>query len=143
MRRDDYTTVTAAAKQFGISPRHLRYLLQRGIIEGVKPSRDWLVRPSAVAEYLRRGVKPGPKPHRPRGSRPKLSPISAISEFPSARTVTVPEAARLSGLSRSHLRNLVRRGAIRGQKVGRDWVLTLREVMAYRRRAKRGRPRER
>jgi excisionase family DNA binding protein len=58
------------------------------------------------------------------------------------RAITIPEAARLSGLSRSHLRNLLRTGVIRGEKVGRDWVVTLREVMAYRQRVKRGRPRK-
>jgi excisionase family DNA binding protein len=64
VRHDDYTTVAAAAKRFGLSARHLRRLLQQGVIEGIKPGRDWLVRPSAVGEYLRRGVKPGPKPRR-------------------------------------------------------------------------------
>lgn len=58
------------------------------------------------------------------------------------KAITIPEVARLSGLSRSHIRNLLRTGAIHGEKIGRDWVVTLREVMEYRQRVKRGRPKK-
>lgn len=139
MRYDDYTTVTAAAKRFGISPRHLRSLLQRGVVEGVKPSRDWLVRPSAVAEYLRRGLKPGPRPGWLRIRETQLSPIPA-QETAEEERITIPEAARLSGYSRSHIRNLLRRGVLHGEKMGRDWVVTLQEVTEHRRCTRKGRP---
>ena len=59
-------TVAEAARQTGLSRRHLTRLLQTGVIEGRKPGRDWLVRLSAVRAYLREEHKPGPKPGRRR-----------------------------------------------------------------------------
>lgn len=140
MRHDDYTTVTAAAKQFGISPRHLRHLLQRGVIAGVKPSRDWLVRPSAVRAYLRREVTPGPSAQQPPEPSTPRSPISVIRDAPAEQALTLPQAAQLSGLSQSHIRNLVRSGTVQAHKVGRDWVVTLSDLLRYKQQARRGRP---
>jgi hypothetical protein len=45
--------------------------------------------------------------------------------------ITLREAAELSGLSHSHLRLLVRRGDIWGEKKGRDWFTTARAVREY------------
>jgi excisionase family DNA binding protein len=36
-------------------------LLREGRIPGIKPGHDWLVKPSAVMEYLRQERKPGRK----------------------------------------------------------------------------------
>jgi len=59
---EEYVTVAQAARQSGLSDRHLRRLLQQGVVPGIKPGHDWLVRPSAVAEYLRHDHRPGRKP---------------------------------------------------------------------------------
>lgn len=64
MPDEEYITVAAAARQFGLSRRQLSRLVQTGVIPGVKPGRDWLVRPSTVMAYLRQERKPGPKPGR-------------------------------------------------------------------------------
>ena len=64
MPDDEYITVAQAAKQAGLSARHIRWLLQRGHIPGIKPGHDWLVKPSAVMEYLRQERRPGRKPRR-------------------------------------------------------------------------------
>ncbi|MEX1254394.1 MAG: helix-turn-helix domain-containing protein [Dehalococcoidia bacterium] len=140
MRHDDYTTVTAAAKQFGISPRRLRYLLQRRAIEGIKPTRDWLVRPSAVAAYLSQEAAQARRQARPYEAYRITQPISAIRDAPGQTTATVPEAAAILGLSESHIRNLARGGTLQARKVGRDWVVPVDELTAYRQRTRRGRP---
>ena len=36
---------------------------------------------------------------------------------------SVKEAAQMIGVSESHLRLLLKRGEIRGKKLGRDWVV--------------------
>jgi excisionase family DNA binding protein len=59
---EEYITVAQASRLSGLSARQLRWLLQRGLINGVKPGRDWLVKPSAVMEYLRQERKPGRRP---------------------------------------------------------------------------------
>jgi len=45
--------------------------------------------------------------------------------------ITLREAAELSGLSHSHLRLLIRKGDIWGQKKGRDWFTTAQAVREY------------
>ena len=45
--------------------------------------------------------------------------------------ISLREAADLSGLSASHLRLLVSRGDIWGQKIGRNWVTTAQAVQEY------------
>jgi excisionase family DNA binding protein len=68
MPADEYVTVAQAARLSGLSPRQLQWLLQQGIIPGIKPGHDWLVRPSAVMTYL----KERPRPGRPRKPGPRL-----------------------------------------------------------------------
>jgi len=58
---EEYVTVAEAARATGLSRRQLTRLLQTGVIAGRKPGRDWLVRLSAVAAYLKEERKPGPK----------------------------------------------------------------------------------
>ena len=64
MPDEEYVTVAEASYQTGLSRRQLTRLLQTGTIPGIKPGRDWLVRPSAVAAYLKQERRPGPKPKR-------------------------------------------------------------------------------
>ena len=45
--------------------------------------------------------------------------------------ITLPEAAKLSGLSPNHLRRLVTEGDIWGEKLGRDWFTTAQAVNEY------------
>lgn len=62
MPDEEYITAAAAARLSGLSIRQIQWLLQNGVIEGTKPGRDWLVKPSAVMAYLRQERKPGRKP---------------------------------------------------------------------------------
>ena len=55
-------SLAEAAKISGFSPRHVRHLVQQGIIWGQKIGRNWVTTEEAVREYKRRGVRPGPKP---------------------------------------------------------------------------------
>jgi len=59
---EEYITVTAAAKQSGLSERQIQRLLREGTIPGNKPGRDWQVQLSAVMAYRREGRRPGRKP---------------------------------------------------------------------------------
>lgn len=45
-----------------LSVSHLRLLLRTDKIKGKKIGRDWFTTQQAIDDYLRLGVKPGPKP---------------------------------------------------------------------------------
>ncbi len=45
--------------------------------------------------------------------------------------ISLSEAAAEFGLSAGHLRYLVSRGAVRGRKIGRNWVTTRKAVAEY------------
>ena len=62
MPDEEYITVTQAAELAGLTSRHIRWLLQREIIAGIKPGHDWLLKRSTVMDYLRQQRKPGPRP---------------------------------------------------------------------------------
>ncbi len=57
--------------------------------------------------------------------------------------ITIREAAEISGLSQSHLRLLIRKGEIWGQKKGRDWFTTAQAVREYLARDRRPGPKPR
>lgn len=50
---------------------------------------------------------------------------------------SLPQAARILGLSPSTLRHQVKNGKLRATKVARDWFVTDEEVERYRRDSKR------
>ena len=62
MPDEEYITVAQTARLSGLSRRHIQWLLKNRVIEGMKPGHDWLLRPSAVMDYLRQERKRGPKP---------------------------------------------------------------------------------
>ena len=47
--------------------------------------------------------------------------------------VTVGEAAQASGYSEEYIRQLARRGGFESVRLGRDWLVNLEAVLAYRR----------
>jgi excisionase family DNA binding protein len=61
MPDEGYITVAQAAQLSGLTMRHISRLLRDGTIPGIKPGHDWLVKPSALMEYLRQERRPGRK----------------------------------------------------------------------------------
>ena len=61
MPDEEYVTASKAATLSGLSGRQIRRLLETGVIQGIRPGHEWLVKPSAVMEYLRLERKPGRK----------------------------------------------------------------------------------
>jgi len=55
-------SIKEAAKISGLTPRHMRLLVNKGTIPGQKLGRDWFTTEQAVREYLARDRRPGPKP---------------------------------------------------------------------------------
>ena len=62
---DEVISLREAADFSGLSAGHLRLLVSRGDIWGVKLGRNWVTTAQAVEEYLARDRRPGPKPKRP------------------------------------------------------------------------------
>ena len=54
-------SVEVAAKHSGMAEGHIRYLLQRKKLSGVKLGRDWWTTLEAVDLYLKSERRPGPK----------------------------------------------------------------------------------
>ena len=61
MPDEEYITVARAAEIAGLTPRHVRWLLAQGIVQGIKPGHDWLLKQSALMDYLKQERKPGRK----------------------------------------------------------------------------------
>lgn len=59
MPDEEYITVAQASRLSGLSIRQVQWLLQHKVIHGTKMGRDWLLRPSAVIEYLKQERRPG------------------------------------------------------------------------------------
>jgi hypothetical protein len=54
-------SVEVASKHSGLAEGHIRYLLQRKKLSGVKLGRDWWTTLEAVDLYLKTERRPGPK----------------------------------------------------------------------------------
>ena len=61
---EGHLTTKAASQRCGLSRDHVRRLLERGQIDGVKIGRDWFVSIEALDEYMVDRPKPGPKPRK-------------------------------------------------------------------------------
>ena len=59
---DELMPLREAAELSGLSAGHLRLLVSRGDIWGVKLGRNWVTTAQAVEEYLAQERRPGPKP---------------------------------------------------------------------------------
>ena len=63
---DELIPLREAAELSGLSASHLRLLVSRGDIWGVKLGQNWFTTAQTVKEYLARDRRPGPKPKNPR-----------------------------------------------------------------------------
>ena len=63
---DELISLREAAELSGLSASHLRLLVRRGDIWGVKLGHNWVTTSEAVQDYLAQDRRPGPKPKKPR-----------------------------------------------------------------------------
>ena len=63
---DELISLREAAELSGLSAGHLRLLVRRGELWGVKLGRNWVTTAQAVEEYLAHNRRRGPKPKKPR-----------------------------------------------------------------------------
>lgn len=57
----DWISANEAAEYTGYTPRHMRYLLVNGSVEGRKFGRDWFTTQKALDMYLATNPRPGPR----------------------------------------------------------------------------------
>ena len=62
---DELISLREAAELSGLSAGHLRLLVSRGEMWGVKLGRNWVTTTKAVEEYLWQDRRPGPRPKKP------------------------------------------------------------------------------
>ncbi|NWJ99011.1 MAG: helix-turn-helix domain-containing protein [Chloroflexi bacterium] len=60
-------------------------------------------------------------------------PTSPIDPLTIGKLISLNEAAEKTGLSTSYLRAIARKGRLKAEKVGRDWLTTLAAVAEYKR----------
>jgi excisionase family DNA binding protein len=62
---EDWITTNEAAQISGYQPAHVRLLIRRGEVNGMKWGRDWMISRESLESYLKRiqsqGNKRGPK----------------------------------------------------------------------------------
>jgi len=63
---DELISLREASELSGLSAGHLRLLVRRGKLWGVKLGRNWVTTTQAIEEYLAQDRRPGPKPKKPR-----------------------------------------------------------------------------
>ncbi len=61
---DELITLSQAAELSGLSTVHLRWLVRRGELWGVKLGQNWFTTEAAMHDYLARDRRPGPKPRK-------------------------------------------------------------------------------
>jgi excisionase family DNA binding protein len=62
---------------------------------------------------------------------PSPAPTVSIADIAHKIMLTLPEAAALAGLSRTHLQRAVRKGALKAKKPGRGWRIKRADLDAY------------
>jgi excisionase family DNA binding protein len=58
---NDLISLQQAAEISGLSPDHLRRLVEKGEIWGKKIGRNWVTTAQAVTAYISRNIRPGRK----------------------------------------------------------------------------------
>jgi excisionase family DNA binding protein len=56
-----YLTTPQAAQRTGFSKTYLTQLLRKGVLEGFRLGRDWLIYTDSLERFLATDRKPGPK----------------------------------------------------------------------------------
>ena len=59
------------------------------------------------------------------------APAATLSDIAHKLMLTLPEAAALSNLSRNHLRQAIKTGTLKAQKIGRGWRIKRADLDAY------------
>jgi len=62
---DELISLREAAELSGLSTSHLRLLVSRGGMWGIKLGQNWFTTDQAVKEYVAQDRRPGPKPNNP------------------------------------------------------------------------------
>ena len=62
---------------------------------------------------------------------PATPPAATLSDIAHKLMLTLPEAAALSNLSRHHLRQAIKTGTLKAQKIGRGWRIKRADLDAY------------
>ncbi len=109
-----YVTVGEAARRLGLSNAMVKYLAHHGKLEAKKPGRDLLITERSL----------------PDGAPP--SAVAGESVFGNALDsyITVPEAARRTGLTPGYFVNLIHRQKLPAQRMGRDWFVEVQTFKA-------------
>ena len=58
---EGYLTTKSASQRCGMSRDHVRRLLERDVLDGIKIGRDWFVMVASLDKYMANRPKRGPK----------------------------------------------------------------------------------
>ncbi len=71
-----YLTTPQAAQRTGFSKTYLTQLLRKGVLEGFRLGRDWLIYTDSLERFLATDRKPGPKGPRKKSSQEHPNTVS-------------------------------------------------------------------
>ncbi len=103
-----HITVAEAARRAGLTRARVKYLVRKGRLAARKPGRDLLITDDSLEALLGGRTTPDP-------------PV--VGNLPLDGYVTVPQAAQRTGLTPGYFVNLIHRGRLEAERVGRDWFI--------------------
>jgi hypothetical protein len=147
IRPADYCSVATAAAIGGCHRSHVHNLLHAGDMRGVWVDGQWFVLTASARRWQRRGVgghqpTQGRRRGDPLPQPPGLARWTQPATIRPADWVTINTAAATIGCSPQYLRQVIRRGAIPGVWIDRQWLALASAVLGYTLVPGRGRPRK-
>lgn len=100
-----HVTVTEAARRTGLTRGRVKYLVRKGTLSASKPGRDILIKEASLGTLL------------------GAADVALVQQATLQDYLTVPEAARVTGLTPGYFVNLIHDGRLSADRVGRDWFI--------------------
>lgn len=100
-----HVTVTEAARRTGLTRGRVKYLVRKGTLSASKPGRDILIKEASLGTLLG-------------AADAAVAQQATLQDY-----LTVPEAARVTGLTPGYFVNLIHDGRLAAHRVGRDWFI--------------------
>lgn len=112
----------------GLSREYISHLLRQKRIEGAKVGgHDWLVYEDSLRAFLAQPRSPG-------RTGPRKKRLVRHTEQGDRVLLSTSEAHELYGYAQDSLLRLLRRGAIKGEKSGRTWLIFEDSLLDYKQR---------
>ena len=108
-------SLNQAAEISGYSQDYLGYLIRRGEVKGIKKGRVWFTTEKEIKKYL--------------SKKKNLHKKLVVQD--SLKVISLNQGAKISGYTQDYLGSLIRKGEMKGEKIGSNWVTTEEDIKKY------------